>query len=52
MVMLGDNIFERSLRPCVDAFAKQKEGARDGYLMQVVETDCPERIKGSAATAA
>jgi len=28
MVMLGDNIFERSLRPCVDAFAKQKEGAR------------------------
>ena len=28
MVMLGDNIFERSLRPCVAAFAKQKTGAR------------------------
>ena len=28
MVMLGDNIFERSLRPCVEAFAKQKRGAR------------------------
>ena len=28
MVMLGDNVFERSLRPCVDAFARQKHGAR------------------------
>ena len=28
MVMLGDNIFERCLRPCVEAFAKQKSGAR------------------------
>jgi glucose-1-phosphate thymidylyltransferase len=28
MVMLGDNIFERCLRPCVEAFAKQKRGAR------------------------
>jgi hypothetical protein len=27
-VMLGDNVFERYLRPCVDAFAKQKQGAR------------------------
>jgi glucose-1-phosphate thymidylyltransferase len=28
MVMLGDNIFERSLRPCVEAFEKQEHGAR------------------------
>ena len=28
MVMLGDNIFERCLRSCVEAFAKQKSGAR------------------------
>ncbi|HEV2141063.1 MAG TPA: sugar phosphate nucleotidyltransferase [Candidatus Dormibacteraeota bacterium] len=28
VVLLADNIFERSLRPCVDAFRKQKGGAR------------------------
>jgi glucose-1-phosphate thymidylyltransferase len=28
MVMLGDNIFEWSLRACVEAFAKQSQGAR------------------------
>ncbi len=28
IVVLGDNILERSIRPAVDAFKKQKEGAR------------------------
>jgi len=28
VVLLADNIFERSLRPCVEAFSKQKAGAR------------------------
>jgi glucose-1-phosphate thymidylyltransferase len=28
IVLLGDNIFERSIRGCVDAFAKQAAGAR------------------------
>ncbi len=28
VVMLADNIFERSIRPCVDAFRNQREGAR------------------------
>ncbi|TMC52518.1 MAG: spore coat protein [Chloroflexi bacterium] len=28
VVLLGDNIFERSIRPCVDAFEKQARGAR------------------------
>jgi glucose-1-phosphate thymidylyltransferase len=28
MVMLGDNVFERCLRPCVEAFENQKAGAR------------------------
>ena len=28
VVLLGDNIFERSLKPCVDAFNAQKRGAR------------------------
>ena len=28
VVMLADNIFERSLKPCVDAFLKQPHGAR------------------------
>ncbi|HKV88314.1 MAG TPA: sugar phosphate nucleotidyltransferase [Candidatus Dormibacteraeota bacterium] len=28
VVLLGDNVFERSLRPCADAFRKQKRGAR------------------------
>ena len=28
VVLLADNIFERSLRPCVEAFARQSRGAR------------------------
>src|SRR5207245_11496073 len=28
VVLLADNVFERSLRPCVEAFRKQKRGAR------------------------
>ncbi|HEY3195333.1 MAG TPA: sugar phosphate nucleotidyltransferase [Candidatus Dormibacteraeota bacterium] len=28
VVLLADNVFGRSLRPCVEAFQKQKEGAR------------------------
>jgi glucose-1-phosphate thymidylyltransferase len=28
VVLLADNVFERSLRPCVDAFRRQKRGAR------------------------
>jgi glucose-1-phosphate thymidylyltransferase len=28
IVLLGDNIFERSIKPCVDAFEKQASGAR------------------------
>ena len=28
VVLLGDNIFERSLKPCVDAFNAQERGAR------------------------
>src|SRR5260370_15697041 len=28
VVMLADNIFERSIRPCVDAFRNQRRGAR------------------------
>jgi glucose-1-phosphate thymidylyltransferase len=28
IVLLADNVFERSIRPCVDAFATQKTGAR------------------------
>src|SRR6516165_3600388 len=28
VVMLADNIFERSLKPCVDAFNRQARGAR------------------------
>jgi glucose-1-phosphate thymidylyltransferase len=28
VVLLADNVFERSLRPCVEAFGKQKQGAR------------------------
>lgn len=28
VVLLGDNIFERSLKPCVEAFRKQEQGAR------------------------
>src|ERR1700737_2860220 len=28
VVLLADNIFERSLRPCVEAFSRQKSGAR------------------------
>ncbi len=28
VVLLGDNIFERPIRPCVDAFSRQRAGAR------------------------
>jgi glucose-1-phosphate thymidylyltransferase len=28
VVLLADNVFERSLRPCVEAFRRQKRGAR------------------------
>ena len=28
VVLLADNVFERSIRPCVDAFRKQERGAR------------------------
>ena len=28
VVLLADNVFERSIRPCVEAFRKQKAGAR------------------------
>ncbi len=28
VVLLGDNIFERSLKPCVDAFRRQERGSR------------------------
>jgi glucose-1-phosphate thymidylyltransferase len=28
VVLLADNVFERSLRPCVEAFRRQKQGAR------------------------
>ena len=28
VVLLADNIFERSIKPCVDAFSKQRRGAR------------------------
>src|SRR5256714_4267606 len=28
VVLLADNIFERSIRPCVDAFRRQERGAR------------------------
>ncbi|HEX2681162.1 MAG TPA: sugar phosphate nucleotidyltransferase [Candidatus Dormibacteraeota bacterium] len=28
VVLLADNVFERSLRPCVEAFERQKSGAR------------------------
>jgi glucose-1-phosphate thymidylyltransferase len=28
VVLLADNVFERSLRPCVEAFRRQKHGAR------------------------
>jgi len=28
VVLLADNVFERSIRPCVEAFRRQKQGAR------------------------
>src|SRR5215469_7595691 len=28
VVLLADNVFERSVKPCVDAFSKQDRGAR------------------------
>src|SRR5438552_8722997 len=35
VVLLADNIFERSIRPCVDAFVEQERGARDVRSMLV-----------------
>ena len=41
VVLLGDNIFERSIRHCVDAFRKQAKGAR---VVLSKETD-PEHLR-------
>jgi glucose-1-phosphate thymidylyltransferase len=41
VVLLGDNIFERSLRGCVEAFQKQERGAR---VVLSRETD-PEHLR-------
>ena len=41
VVLLGDNVFERSIRHCVDAFTKQKRGAR---VVLSRETD-PEHLR-------
>ena len=41
VVLLGDNIFERSIRHCVDAFRKQAKGAR---VVLSNETD-PEHLR-------
>jgi glucose-1-phosphate thymidylyltransferase len=41
VVFLGDNIFERSIRHCVDAFRKQAKGAR---VVLSKETD-PEHLR-------
>lgn len=41
VVLLGDNIFERSIRNCVDAFRKQARGAR---VVLSKETD-PEHLR-------
>jgi glucose-1-phosphate thymidylyltransferase len=41
IVLLGDNIFERSIKACVDAFAKQASGAR---VVLSKETD-PEHLR-------
>ena len=55
VVMLADNVFERTLQPAVDAFARQPEGARillshlgDPAHLQhlgVVEFDCERRVQ-------
>jgi glucose-1-phosphate thymidylyltransferase len=41
VVLLADNVFERSIRPCVEAFRKQKAGAR---VVLSKETD-PEHLR-------
>ena len=41
MVLLADNVFERSLRPCVEAFHNQDRGAR---VVLSQETD-PEHLR-------
>ena len=41
VVMLADNIFERSLKPCVDSFQKQTRGAR---VVLTRESD-PEHLR-------
>ena len=41
VVMLADNVFERSIRPCVDAFAKQARGAR----VVLSHEDDPEHLR-------
>src|SRR5438105_1916133 len=45
MVMLADNLFERSIRPCVEAFRKQERGAR---VVLYEEAD-PEHLRHLAA---
>src|SRR5256714_11196994 len=41
VVLLADNIFERSIRPCVDAFRRQERGAR---VVLTKESD-PEHLR-------
>jgi glucose-1-phosphate thymidylyltransferase len=41
VVLLADNVFERSIRPCVEAFRRQKAGAR---VVLSKETD-PEHLR-------
>jgi glucose-1-phosphate thymidylyltransferase len=41
VVLLADNLFERSIRPCVEAFRKQEHGAR---VVLSKETD-PEHLR-------
>src|SRR5690242_16582297 len=41
VVLLADNVFERSIRPCVEAFRGQKAGAR---VVLSLETD-PEHLR-------
>src|SRR2546427_13164760 len=43
MVMLADNLFERSIRPCVEAFRKQERGARV-VLSREAEPEHPRHL--------
>src|SRR2546425_9393972 len=43
MVMLADNLFERSIRPCVEAFRKQERGARV-VLSKEAEPEHPRHL--------